>query len=70
MNGDEQADISAREYARKWLPYSLADDEMHEPNVCPEHGKMSWWKGKFGEQNWYCEECTKGISYENTYQAT
>ena len=28
MNGDEQADISAREYARKWLPPALRDAEM------------------------------------------
>ena len=59
MNRDEQADDAARGYARKWLPPALADDEMHEPNVCPQHGPMNWWKGKWGEQNFVCNKCQK-----------
>ena len=54
---EEQCNDAAIERGRDWLPYNLADDEMHEATTCPEHGQMNWYKGKHGEQIFVCTKC-------------
>ena len=56
---EERANDAAIEYARRFLPYCLGDDEVGDVPRCPLHGPMDWYKGKWGEQIWVCTKCNK-----------
>jgi len=47
-----------RESAKDWT-VGLKDDEIQDIPTCAKHGRMNWWKGPCGEQNWFCVECEK-----------